>query len=36
VAGVYLSEAPDPLRPPVKHCMNTCAPSHREGGRGDR
>jgi hypothetical protein len=33
-AGVYLSEAPDPPLPPIKHCVNTypCTYSHREGG----
>jgi hypothetical protein len=36
-AGVNLSEAPDPLHPPVTHCMYEyvtlyCTYSHREGG----
>jgi hypothetical protein len=39
-AGIYLSEATDPLPspPPVTQCMNTylCTYSHREGVRGGR
>jgi hypothetical protein len=36
-AGVYLSEAPNHLPPPVTHCMNTylCTYSHMEGGVGE-
>jgi hypothetical protein len=33
-AGVYLSEAPGPLPPPVTNCMNTCIPVLIHTGKG--
>jgi hypothetical protein len=33
-AGVYLSEAPDPLHPTVTHCMKTGTPVLFRQGRG--